>query len=180
QIEREANNFDVSFNAVPVFQRIKFSTSDPYANNGSGPADSIVDSIHVQLQKVLKNGDKTPARLDTALVNTGHGGKTGVSGAFSVFSNIFFLTSSSTGYRIAQIGVVFTIPDRLAERIFPPNIVPPKYLAYVEWFSAFKPQPEQHLMYNVTRCVRNGDRFASIIPVTNIRPSIHLFPKFGP
>jgi hypothetical protein len=28
QIEREGNTFDVSFNAVPVFQRIKFSTSD--------------------------------------------------------------------------------------------------------------------------------------------------------
>ncbi|KAJ7830780.1 hypothetical protein B0H13DRAFT_1553835, partial [Mycena leptocephala] len=54
-------------------------------------------------------------------------------------------------------------------------------LAYVEWFSAFKPQPEQHhLMYKVTRYIRNGDRFASIIPVTNIRRSIHLFLKFGP
>jgi hypothetical protein len=78
QIEREANSFDVPFNAVPVFQRIKFSTSDPYANDG--PADSIVDSIHVQPQKVLKSGDHVPARFDTAIVNTGLGGKAGIGG----------------------------------------------------------------------------------------------------
>ncbi|KAJ6561835.1 hypothetical protein B0H19DRAFT_1068557 [Mycena capillaripes] len=49
QVEREANSFDVPFNGVPVFQRIKFSTSDPYGNDG--PIDSIVDSMHVQPPK---------------------------------------------------------------------------------------------------------------------------------
>ncbi|KAJ7821262.1 hypothetical protein B0H14DRAFT_2831726 [Mycena olivaceomarginata] len=147
QIERDANSFDVPFNGVPVFQRIKFSTSDPYGNDG--PSDSIVDSIHVQSPKVLKNGDKVPARFDTALVNTGHGGKTG-----------------TDGYRIAQVRVVFTLPERLAKT----------YLAYVEWFTSFKSQPERHhLMYKVSRVIKNGDRLASIIPVTNIRRSIHLW-----
>ncbi|KAJ7468883.1 hypothetical protein B0H11DRAFT_2159425 [Mycena galericulata] len=162
QVEREANSFDVPFNAVPVFQRIKFSASDPYANDG--PADSIVDSIHVQPGKVLKNGDEVPARFDTALVNTGDGGKTEIS-----------------RYRIAQVRVVFTLPTRLAKTIFPTNVVPPKYLAYVEWFTSFKPQPERHhLMYKVSRVIKNGDRLGSIIPVNNIRRSVHLLPKFGP
>ncbi|KAJ7127219.1 hypothetical protein C8R44DRAFT_617264, partial [Mycena epipterygia] len=54
-------------------------------------------------------------------------------------------------------------------------------LAYVEWFSSFKPQLERyHLMYKVVRTIKNGDRLASIIPVNNIRRSIHLLPKFGP
>ncbi|KAJ7714376.1 hypothetical protein B0H16DRAFT_1215791, partial [Mycena metata] len=107
-------------------------------------------------------------RFDTALINTGYGGKTGVTG-------------ESNGYRIAQIRVVFTLPPRLAKTILPSAIVPPKYLAYVEWFSGFKPQPERHhSMYKVSRVIKHGDRYASIIPVANIRRSIHLLPKFGP
>jgi hypothetical protein len=78
QIEREAISFDVPLNPAPVFQRIKFSTSDPYANDG--PTDSIVDSIHVQPGKTLKSGDPVPARFDTAWINTGDGGKVGVAG----------------------------------------------------------------------------------------------------
>ncbi|KAJ6526345.1 hypothetical protein B0H19DRAFT_1084449 [Mycena capillaripes] len=168
QVEREANSVDVPFNGVPVFQRIKFSTSDPYGNHG--PTDSIVDSIHVQPRKVLKNGDDVPARFDTALVNTGHGGKTGIDGECAFES-----------FRVSdQVKVVFTLPEHLANTVFPPNIVPPKYLAYVEWFSSFKPQPERHHgMYKVSRVIKNGDQLASIIPVTNIQRSIHLLPKFG-
>ncbi|KAJ7841520.1 hypothetical protein B0H14DRAFT_3694203 [Mycena olivaceomarginata] len=153
QIERESNSFDVPFNAVPVFQRIKFTAADPYAKEG--PSDSIVDSVHVQPSKMAKNGDEIPARFDTVLVNTGNGGKTG-----------------TTGYRIAQVRVIFSLADRLARLIFPPNIIPPKHLAY--------PQPEQHhLMYRISRTIKDSDRFASIIPVDNIRRSIHLFPKFS-
>jgi hypothetical protein len=39
-----------------------------------------VDSIHVQPGKTLKSGDPVPAQFDTALINTGDGGKVGVAG----------------------------------------------------------------------------------------------------
>ncbi|KAJ6461769.1 hypothetical protein C8R45DRAFT_841981 [Mycena sanguinolenta] len=162
QIERDANSFHLPFNKVPVFQNIKFMTSDPYGN--AGPTDSIVDSVHVHPIKILANGNEVPARFDTALVNTGNGGKSG-----------------TKGYRIAQVRVVFTIPPRLAKKILPPNVDLPVHLAYVEWFSPFKPEPERHhSMYKVSRTIKDGDRLASIIPVLNIRRSIHLLPKFGP
>jgi hypothetical protein len=133
---------------------------------------------------MAKNGDEVPARFDTVLVNTGHGGKTGTTGGspliFSLPVSDRQLACPHAGYRIAQVRVVFNLPDRLARLIFPPNIIPPKHLAYVEWFSSFKPQPEQHhLMHRISRIMKDGDRFASIIPVDNIRRSIHLFPKFG-
>jgi hypothetical protein len=35
-------------------------------------------------------------------------------------------------------------------------------------------------MYKVNRSTKGGDRLASIIPVANIRRSVHLLPKFGP
>ncbi|KAJ7100980.1 hypothetical protein B0H15DRAFT_770315 [Mycena belliarum] len=162
QIERDSAGFVIPFNAVPVFQNIKFTTSDPYGN--AGPTENIVDSIHTHPNKILANGTEVPARFDTALVNTGKGGKAG-----------------TDGYRIAQVRVVFSLPPRLANTILAPTVTVPSHLAYVEWFSQFKPEPERyHSMYKVTRAVKNGDRLASIIPVPNIRRSAHLLPKFGP
>ncbi|KAJ7916577.1 hypothetical protein B0H13DRAFT_1609195, partial [Mycena leptocephala] len=49
-------------------------------------------------------------------------------------------------------------------------------LAYVERFSAFPRRPEpNHLMFKISR---PEERLASIIPIENIRRSIHLFPQF--
>jgi hypothetical protein len=81
QIERESASFEVPFNAIPVFQNIKFTTSNPYGTGG--PTENIVDSIHVHPTKILANGSQIPARFDTALVNTGDGGKTGTDGNFT-------------------------------------------------------------------------------------------------
>ncbi|KAJ7147205.1 hypothetical protein C8R46DRAFT_918137, partial [Mycena filopes] len=53
-------------------------------------------------------------------------------------------------------------------------------LAYVEWFSPFTDPEPDHLMYNVKRSMKDGERLASIIPVGNIRRSVHLLPRFGP
>ncbi|KAJ7606706.1 hypothetical protein FB45DRAFT_1040949 [Roridomyces roridus] len=124
QIERKAITLEVPFNTVPTFQRIKFSTPDPYAKD-------------------------EPQSQDSRAIRY--------------------------CYRITQVRVVFTLPERLAATILPPNIRPPTHLAHVEWFSAFKSQPERHrLMYKVTRVIKNGDHWASIIPVNNIRRSVHL------
>lgn len=44
--------------------------------------------------------------------------------------------------------------------------------------------PCEHLVeivqYKVAQTLKNGDHLVSIIPVNNIRHSIHLVPKFGP
>ncbi|KAJ7468863.1 hypothetical protein B0H11DRAFT_1627870, partial [Mycena galericulata] len=164
QIERDSNSFEVPFNAVPVFQKIKFTTSDPYSKDG--PADNIVDSIHINPPKKLPTGDQIPARFDTALVNTGDGGLVGSTGGVLLPYHGYPLKHSVyLGYRIAQVRVVFSLPPRLARTVLPPNMDPPKHLAYVEWFSPFKSEPERyHSMYKVTRSVKNGSRLASIGP----------------
>ncbi|KAJ6479726.1 hypothetical protein C8R45DRAFT_1054433 [Mycena sanguinolenta] len=164
QIEAQSSSVALHFNRVPVYHRIKFITEDPYT--AGGPEDSVVDSIHVQPAKTVRSGKQLPGRFDTALVNDGSGGLAGVG-----------------GYRVAQVRVVFSLKPQHIQSLFGPGpgATAPKHLAYVEWFSSFTSQPEpHHLMYMIKRSVKDGDRMASIIPLANIRRSVHLLPKFGP
>ncbi|KAJ6558401.1 hypothetical protein B0H19DRAFT_1261922 [Mycena capillaripes] len=147
--------FIVQFNN-PTLSRPQIeaqSLSDPYT--AGVPEDSVVDSIHVQPRKSTRSGKEVPGRFDTALVNDGSGGLTGVA-----------------GYRVAQVRVVFSLKPRHISGLFPPGVFPPKHLAYVEWFSPFTSQPEpHHLMYKVRRSIKDGDRIASIVPLANLRRS---------
>jgi hypothetical protein len=84
QIETQSGSVALHFNRVPVYHRIKFITEDPYT--AGGPEDSVVDSIHVQPAKAARSGKELPGRFDTALVNDGSGGLTGVGGKSSLFN----------------------------------------------------------------------------------------------
>jgi hypothetical protein len=83
------------------------------------------------------------------------------------------------GYRVGQVRVVFSLPKR-TKNLLPDNVQWPEHLAYVEWFTKFSAAPEaHHKMYKISRSFIHGDRLVSIVPVTNISRSVHLFPKFG-
>ncbi|KAI0764439.1 hypothetical protein BC629DRAFT_1583834 [Irpex lacteus] len=94
-----------------------------------------------------------PARFDTVLVNGGTGDY-----------------------------VIFALPARATAQLFVPGTLPPRYLAYVEWFTPFPraPQPH-HSLYRIKRALLpDGQPLASVIPLHNIQRSIQLFPSFGP
>lgn len=82
------------------------------------------------------------------------------------------------GHRLAQIRVVFSLPKRSRVAIFGDRTDIPEHLAYVEWFSPFKSAPEANsLLYKVNRSLdQDGHRISSIIPVSAIRQTLHLFP----
>jgi hypothetical protein len=85
------------------------------------------------------------------------------------------------GHCVAQVRVIFSIPKLVRDTLFPADRQPEQHLAYVEWFKPFSSVPtSDHMMYKVSRSIKDGDRIASIIPISSIRCSIHLFPKFGP
>ena len=98
------------------------------------------------------------------------------------YSLNILLTECSSGHWIAQVCVVFQIPNNKIEAVFrSPDIRPPSHLAYIEWFTPIPARPEpKHHMYKVSRSILNGRRNVAIIPVNSIICSIHLFPRFGP
>ncbi|KAK6969290.1 hypothetical protein R3P38DRAFT_3243615 [Favolaschia claudopus] len=157
-IEAQSHSIPLQFNRVPVYHRLKFVAEDPYTVGG--PEDSVIDSIHVQ----PRSGKELSGRFDTAIINDGSGGLTGVD-----------------GYRVGQVRVIFSLKPDHIRSFFGNGVSPPQHLAYVEWFSPFTSQPEpHHLMYKVRRSLKDGIRSAGIVPVANIRRSVHLLPKFGP
>lgn len=77
--------------------------------------------------------------------------------------------------------MIFSLSDTARKNVFLPNTIAPAHFAYVEWFTPFKTEPEDHhLMYKVNREYRGADRTSSVIDVQNIRRSVLLIPKFGP
>jgi hypothetical protein len=79
--------------------------------------------------------------------------------------------------RVGQVKVIFSLPE---SNLFPSGQFPPRHLAYIEWFSRFPLQTSPNLkMYKLSRSFMNGERLASIIPVSLIQRSVHLFPKWG-
>ncbi|KAJ6609589.1 hypothetical protein B0H10DRAFT_2166296 [Mycena sp. CBHHK59/15] len=155
-VEKYSANLAMLFRAVPVYHKIKYVTD-------SQP-DIIIDSVHVKPASKNDRGKEIPARFDTVLINDGNCKETGVN-----------------GYHVGQVRVVFSFPEKSIRKIFKAGITVPKYLVYVEWFTAFKSQPEDnHLMYKISHAEnRYGDRMSSIISIDHVRRSVHLFPKFG-
>ena len=83
-------------------------------------------------------------------------------------------------YRIGQIHVIFSLPPKVQAALFPSNITPYQYLAYIDWFTKFPENPDPyHNMYKISHLLKCGERVASIVPLSRILCSIHLFPKFG-
>jgi len=66
--------------------------------------------------------------------------------------------------------------------MFNPGTEVPEHLVYVQWYTPFSDAPDSNnLMYKIRPLYdHSGGHICSIVPLANIRQSIHLFPKFGP
>jgi hypothetical protein len=87
-----------------------------------------------------------------------------------------------TGYRVGRVRVVFSIPEKARNAMFGRDVAVPQHLVYVEWYTPFSNPPDRnHLLYKISPLRdQNGGPICSVIPLANIRRSVHLFPKFGP
>ena len=85
-----------------------------------------------------------------------------------------------SGHWIAQLRVVFQIPKKVVDDLFPGTSAP-THLAYTEWFSPLSATWDiNHQMYRVTRLMHSDQQCATVIPVESILGSVHLLPQFGP
>ncbi|KAI0055018.1 hypothetical protein BV25DRAFT_1816215 [Artomyces pyxidatus] len=149
------------FRSVAAYHNIKIWNRDPQERE---QAPDTRDSVHVRPAYKDTRGRAVPGRFDTVLVDMGDGGESGVE-----------------GYRVAQVRAVFSLAIRARRAVLPDDVDAPRHMAYVEWFVPFQDAAEDnHEMYRLTRMLKDGRRVASVIPVANIRRSVHLFPKFGP
>jgi hypothetical protein len=171
QVEDRADALFLPTYSIPVFHCLKF------VDLLSG---STLDAVHAKPSRTDKYHRNVPGRFDTVLVRIEEAPGIGVKGWSKFICISYIAYFCLIGYCVAQVRVIFSIPRQVVASVFPAGIEPEQHLAYVEWFKPFSHAPESnHIMYQVSRHMAHGDRIASIIPISSIRCSVHLFPKFG-
>jgi Plavaka transposase len=171
-LRNRAHNTLIPFNGVPVYHKIKFRAR----RDSKGP--EIIDSVQVHPEHTNDHGRIIPGRFDTVLVC---GAQYGTHPKKGKHNHINEDLTDCYSDQIAQVRVVFKIPEKAVDLVFPSaDISPPNHLAYVEWFTPIPATPDRAShMYKISRMFHGGMQRASIIPVEMILCSVHLFPWFG-
>ncbi|KZV68002.1 hypothetical protein PENSPDRAFT_583124 [Peniophora sp. CONT] len=159
---QEADDVLVPQHPVSAFWKVKFWNHDALMREDG---EDTRDTVHVRPAKRDSRGRQIPGRFDTALVKVGRTGEYGI-----------------VRFRVAQVRVVFSLPKKTIDALFPDGPVPPQILAYVEWFTPFARSAERDSsLHRISRSFNpEGRRLASIVPVTSLERSVQLYPCFGP
>ncbi|KAJ3713054.1 hypothetical protein C8R42DRAFT_593567 [Lentinula raphanica] len=144
------------FNALDVYYSFKFSP------------ESLDDDINIK--DVVKASPLKGGRFDTVVVLTGDSAE----------------TTSFSGTRIGRVKVLFRLPSQLTligtHKSTAPSWWPSSVLAYVEWFSPPSQTPVEQKSHNMTTVHKlpliDGIIPWSIIPLSNIRQSCMLIPRY--
>lgn len=157
QIETQVSDFRVS---LAIYHKARFWLGSKETYKLQSDEYDIVHAQPAFKSKSTKQQD-IASQFDTVLVKQDP----------TIFGTIH-------NYQVAQVKIIFSFTQSALSG-FSPDTQPPKYLAYVEWFQKFPAKPEpNHLLYQIKKSFYQGKCVASIIPLTNISCSVHLFPKF--
>ncbi|EKM83117.1 hypothetical protein AGABI1DRAFT_35141 [Agaricus bisporus var. burnettii JB137-S8] len=153
ELERAIWGVHMPVRRLWVWHRIKFRSTDPFNLH-----TTTVDSVHA---------NPSSQRFDTVLVQ--------------IDKNIHGIH----GYRAARLRTVFSMPPTISRAVFPVELNVPIHLAYVEWYTSIPQNADaDHGLYKISLQQdpqdRSGHGIGSIIPVSDIVCSIHVYPQFGP
>ncbi|KAG1776239.1 hypothetical protein EV702DRAFT_1046387 [Suillus placidus] len=90
---------------------------------------------------------------------------------FAEFLSGHFDNSLVSGVRVAQVRAIFTLPHQFGAYS--------RALAYVEWFTPFKPPDPSSRMRQVSCSTRQLRRNAAVVHVDEIVRPCHLIPRMG-
>ena len=112
------------------------------------------------------------------------GDTTGIEGESSSmeFVAVHSFTLLCLGYSVGRVRVVFSLPQASLQLMFSDNPTAeiPAHLAYVEWYTPFANPMAHHGLHKISTMKEpDGGRTCSIVPIAEIRRSVHLFPNFG-
>ena len=160
EIEKLSTGIAIPFSQVDVYHKARFwlghSKHHPLSANE-------YNTLHVVPQRLRQTGNILPEQFNTALINEGLATEFG-----------------TTGHRVAQVRVLFSIQQQYAARIFTGDRPVPRIFAYIEWFDEFEAEPTGPMrLWTVKRSMEDGHRMALVIPIGHITRSVHLFPNWN-
>jgi hypothetical protein len=132
QVERGLWDIHFHFQHLPVWHKIKFLQTEVYTGR-----TWTVDSIHAYPQRFDVHSRPVPCRFDTALINDGTGGETGVTGKSNRDPKYPVITKFLLLSRQAIVSAMFA-----------------SYLAFLSTHSRIFSQPD--IKFRNTWCMLNG------------------------
>ncbi|THU98815.1 hypothetical protein K435DRAFT_795398 [Dendrothele bispora CBS 962.96] len=145
------------FRSLPVWHKVKFVNFELFGKK-------TLDSICAHPRRYTKEGKVSHmSRFDTALIK--------VKSYPGEDSN--FLKEC----RVGRVRVIFSLPPERLDTLFAPNSMPPRHLAYVEWFTKFDDHAD---LYSGLHAVKRSQNVTStIVPLETLQRSVHLIPKWN-
>ncbi|THU96311.1 hypothetical protein K435DRAFT_664760 [Dendrothele bispora CBS 962.96] len=155
QIDDYARFVVLPFRSLPVWHKLKFFNFELFGKK-------TLDSVCAHPRRYTKEGKVSQmSRFDTALIK--------------VKSQSGNDTSFVKECRVGRVRAIFSLPSGKLDTLFAPNSMPPKHLAYVEWFTKFNQRADP---YSGLHTVKRQNASA-VVPLETLQRSVHLIPKWS-
>ncbi|KAG1816374.1 uncharacterized protein BJ212DRAFT_1446932 [Suillus subaureus] len=124
ELDHLVGDIHFPFYHLPVFHKIKWCSID---TGGLTKGHVTLDSLGSWL--IHRHSDTVFVRLGEDLV-----------------------TNDLKGFSVGQVQVIFSLPPKSLQLLFPPTVNIPPHLAYIKWFTPFPSAPDQNnRLYKLSR-----------------------------